>query len=318
MSEERKGLKDSFADALVNLGPGLAAAMGTKDPMQIYQAYIQGVQQMDKNEEARFNRSLKLAKLNQESLSKDKPSYDFGFVDKQSGEVLKIDKNTGRAFNMRGELFDRPADIVEGETFRLDKSLPYRNRAVTVSETRAQLEAAKAEQLTPKEIEKMGSIQQVRYQIDRIRSLKEGADTGPIANLWGKFTSTFKPEWTPTNYNELRTETASLLANYIKSMSGVNTSATERTMLMNVVPRVEDNDEEFVRKLNQFEKIVQAGGESFLLAVNTGTPLKRETVDKILEVMDFKIPKKQQIKDDEEQRQYIRNLRKLRAKGTRK
>lgn len=314
MDNNRKGLKDSFADALVSFGPGLAAAMGTKDPMQIYNAYIQGVTAMDKAEEDRFNRSLKVAQLNQKLMDKGRPSYDMGFVDKKSGQVLKLDKNTGNAYTMQGEIFDRPEDIVEGETYRLDKSLPYRDRAVNVSETRVQLEAAKATQLTPKEVDRLGSINQVKYQLHRIRNLKEGADTGPIANLWGKFTATFKPEWTPKNFNELRVETESLLANYIKSMSGVQTSAAERNMLMNVVPRMNDDDDTFLAKIKQFEKIVEVGGQSFLEAISTGSPLKRDTVDLILNTMDPRIPKKTQIGDDEGQLKYIRALRAKRQK----
>lgn len=48
MDDNKKGLKDSFVDALVSLGPALTAGAGSKDPAAIYNAYVSGVTAMEK------------------------------------------------------------------------------------------------------------------------------------------------------------------------------------------------------------------------------------------------------------------------------
>ena len=306
MEDDKKGLKDSFVDALISLGPALTAGAGSKNPTDIYNAYVQGVTQMEKREQDRFNRTYKIAQLRGTLEDRGRPNYDLGFVDKKSGQVLKIDKNTGQAYDMQGEIFGRPEDIVEGETYRQGKSLPFRDRAVTVSETKAQLAADQAQALTPKQIENHAAVRQVKYQIERIRNLKEGVDTGPVAAKYGAFLAMF--DRAPKGFSALRVETGSVLANYVKSISGAQVSDKEMDRLMHVIPRLSDQDTEFVDKLNQFEKIVDVGGTTFLEAIRSGSPLKRETIDAILEVIDPQIDRKQEMTDNNAQIDFIKRL----------
>lgn len=120
MAEEKKSLASVFGQALTHIGPGLIAAMGSKDPQQIYENYNQGMTALQKDQQDTLNREEKRAKL-AENISNSKlaeNSYDFGFVHKGTGQTVRIDKRAGTAFDLKGNEIKDIENIVEGETYR--------------------------------------------------------------------------------------------------------------------------------------------------------------------------------------------------------
>lgn len=124
MPGDKRNLAEALSDALAYMGPGLVAALGSEDPKEIYQAYNQGLTAMDKKQEDRANRALKQQeldlKLRQQTNNQGirNNSFEFGFVDRSTGATVRIDKQTGKAYDLSGKEVTDVKNIVEGETFR--------------------------------------------------------------------------------------------------------------------------------------------------------------------------------------------------------
>lgn len=288
--KDKPNLKQTMTEALQYMGPGLISALGTKDPKEISNAYSQAMKQMEDDKTAELNRQV--------SIERNRPNFDFGFVDKQTGRTLKIDKNTGNAFTMGDESFARPQDIVEGETFRQSKTLPFRDASVAQGQERIDLSRQKAGQLSNKQIESLAAYKSILVDIDNIKMLKPGVNTGPFITRYGRFAQIMGISDVSDDFVRLRTSTNSLLANYLKSISGAQVSAEEARRLYAVIPRIEDDDNVFEAKLKQFEKMANIGGQSLLQAIASGQPLRREQVDMILQTVDKKVAIGQIQKDE--------------------
>ena len=80
-------------------------------------------------------------------------------------------------------------------------------------------------------------------------------NTGPLENLIGWMAGkigTQSPEW-----SKFKATAGSQLADYIKSISGGAVSETERASLLQNVPSADDDDEEFVAKLQAVNDILK-------------------------------------------------------------
>jgi len=286
---KKPSLKESLSEAVQYMGPGLVAALGTKDPVQISNAYTESLKQLEADKQAEFNRQLKIEQNRFSNLDKVKPSYDFGFVDRKTGQTLKIDKNSGRTMTMGGQIFDRPEDIMEGETYRQKQVLPYREASTEQGQARIDLAKQKAAQLSDKQIQSLAAYKSVLADIENIKMLKPGVDTGPFVTRYARFAQTMGIADVSDDFVKLRTSTNSLLANYLKSISGAQVSAEEARRLYAVIPRMEDDDNVFNAKMIQFEKMANIGGQSLMQAIASGQPLKREQIDLILQNIDTKV-----------------------------
>ena len=116
--------------------------------------------------------------------------------------------------------------------------------------------------------------------------LKPGVNTGPFITRYGRFAQVMGIKNLSSDFVKLRTSTNSLLANYLKSISGAQVSAEEARRLYAVIPRIEDDDNVFNDKMVQFEKMAHIGGQSLLQAIASGQPLRRDQVDLILQNID--------------------------------
>ena len=298
-NSDKPNLKQSLAEAVEYMGPGLIAALGQRDPVAISNAYTQSIQQLEKDKEAEFNRQLKIEQNRLKDLDKVKPSYDFGFVDSKTGQTLKIDKNSGRTMTMGGQIFDRPEDIMEGETYRQKQILPHRVAATDQGQQRIDLAKQKTAGLSDKQVQSLSSYKAVLGDIEEIKRLKPGVNTGPFISRWNRFTQVLGFQDMSSDFVKLRTSTNSLLANYLKSISGAQVSAEEARRLYAVVPRIEDDDNVFNDKLVQFEKMAHLGGQAFLQAIASGQPLRRDQIDLILQNIDTKVFVRQIQKDED-------------------
>ena len=120
MSKERNTLASVFGQAIAHVGPGIVAAMGSEDPQEIYKAYNSGMTSLQKAQDSTLNREQKRQKLAQNIANSSIPEneYDFGFVNKKTGQTVRIDKKAGVAYDLKGQEVSDIENIVEGETYR--------------------------------------------------------------------------------------------------------------------------------------------------------------------------------------------------------
>jgi hypothetical protein len=177
MPGDKRNLAEALSDALSYMGPGLVAALGSEDPKQIYQAYNQGLTAMDKKQEDRANRALKQQeldlKLRQQTNNQGvrNNSYEFGFVDRNTGATIRIDKQTGKAYDLSGKEVTDVKNIVEGETFR--KQMAIQAKA---DEMRAAQAAKEGKEYKPsKEDEnRIDKLSQSIQKMDRVIQAIDG------------------------------------------------------------------------------------------------------------------------------------------------
>jgi hypothetical protein len=293
--KKNKSLKNVFGEAMQYFGPGMIAAIGTKDPMEIHRAYIQGMTMMRQDEELELNRQVRIEQSRAELMRQLQPSYDLGFVDKVTGNVVKTDKRTGQAFTLDGTEIPA-ANVMHEETYRQGKSLTRRDDTIGIQRDTLDLKKLKASELSDKQVSQHAAVKKVLATIEDIKRLKPGVNTGPVAAKWQGFLALFGKA--PSDFVQMKTATTTVIANYIKSMSGTAVSNQERRLLMNAIPRVEDDDKTFNDKIMQFERLVKIGGAEFLAAIETGQPLRQELTQKMLQGIDRSVLIGQQMKDD--------------------
>lgn len=297
IKKEPGRLQKVFGEAMTYFGPGMIAALGTKDPNEIYKAYIQGMTAKQKDEELELSRQSKIEQSRAMILKQMQPSYDLGFVDKVSGNVVKTDKRTGRAFTLDGK--EIPANnVVHEETYRQIHNLDRRDKSLEIAQQGLDLKTLKESQLTDAQIKQHASFKHVIKSIEEIKRLQPGVTTGPAIGRLQQLAAVFGKA--PTEFVELQSMTASVLANYGKAVSGTQVNKEERRLFLNVIPRVTDTEEDFMAKTMQFEKMVKLGGVEFLNAIQTGQPLRQELALKLLNNIDRDVVVSQKIKDDSE------------------
>lgn len=116
--------------------------------------------------------------------------------------------------------------------------------------------------LTPAEVTSVLEIQGARDMLGRLEKMKTGndgagaIDTGPFAAL-GSFIASKAGAGDPRMV-EFKALAGEQIAGYIKSISGATVSEPERKNLLENVPGVGDDDEEFLAKLKQVKDTLDA------------------------------------------------------------
>ena len=151
-------------------------------------------------------------------------------------------------------MYWRASDIAEGETFRQGRTLPFRGASVKQGQERIDLSRQKASQLSSKQIESLAAYKAVLADIENIKVLKPGVNTGPFITRYGRFAQVMGIKNLSSDFVKLRTSTNSLLANYLKSISGAQVSAEEARRLYAVIPRIEDDDNVLMIKWYNLKK----------------------------------------------------------------
>ena len=171
------------------------------------------------------------------------------------------------------------------EQLKLDKQAEKRRMSgLDLARDRFGFSKEEAAQLSEKQTEAIGAFSKTLDSIDRIRALKKDVVTGPISariQALGELVDA-----APKKFTQLKSEVKSMGNQYIKAITGAQMSEAEADRLMAVVPVDTDADEVFVTKLATFEKIVERNRDAVLNAIRTGQPLRRSTVDAMLEAVD--------------------------------
>ena len=156
-----------------------------------------------------------------------------------------------------------------------------RGKKLELDFDRFDLTAKQAGQLSGKQVDQLKDMNNVELSIDRIEELRKETNTGPLA---GRVQSL--AQWAdaaPESFNKMKSQTASTLSNYVKSISGAQVAEPEAIRLQAVIPSINDAPEVFKDKLEEFKRIVQMNKKAFAQAIATGQPLKIGAIKGLLE-----------------------------------
>jgi hypothetical protein len=121
------------------------------------------------------------------------------------------------------------------------------------------------DRLSDKQLEAADAFSQTLRSLERVKALKEGIDTGPVADIRNQMAG--KAGINDPNVTALRTEILDTLASKIKALSGTAASEAEVKRLAVTLPQVSDNDEVFNRQLedamNRVKEAEQLRMESY-------------------------------------------------------
>ena len=289
------GIDDKFMSALGFFLPAVIGGlvgqqtgeggMGVRLGLQASGAYHKA---KNAHEELQLKKKLAEEKANTKSKGKIDITPDFVIKGTREPVGSREDGKGGWEFiNASGDIVDPKS--VEGlrsgdqklKEARLTSQFDTRHK---FNKLKFDLEVRKAGQVSGKQQATTAGLIGVSKDIEEISRLKKSTVTGPvmgrmqsIAGVFGLGTS---------NFQELKSRTSSVLANYVKSISGAQSSDKEAVRLQSIIPSVNDSDLIFNAKLKQLKKIQGANIEGFSLSMSTGQSLKAGTVKQILEVMD--------------------------------
>ena len=215
------------------------------------------------------------------------------FVDYETGKPLKVGAN-GVVKDFSGKIVD-PSRAIQAETFRQGRSLTQRDieeenkqgrstRSYNLNSRKFAQSVVKDAQVSGKQQETVSGLAGVMRDIDEISRLKEGTSIGPFSGRLQSVGAVFGIG--TDNFVQLKSRTSSVLANYVKSISGAQSSDKEAVRLSSIVPSVNDSELVFKNKLEQLKKINGANIAGFTEALRSGQPLKKETVKALLKVLD--------------------------------
>jgi len=209
------------------------------------------------------------AKLADESAAKQAPTASQS--EKFTGlHVRKGQHKDKPIYYMPGKgMFVRDGDKIITET---EQSETFRNpykRMVEKPEFQKTLDLRKiglqeysAKRASDAQIKGMSDTRELFKTIGRIRELKPSVNTGPIISKKEDVQGVFSDK-TP-EYARLEGITGKSLAEFLKSISGAAISEKEAERLSKVVPHTGMNDDEFMIKLDEFEKGLRRGIKQFI------------------------------------------------------
>ena len=194
------------------------------------------------------------------------------FVD-ENGRPLSFDPSTNKYYDPSGKVATVFKDPI---TIRQEQNLDRRDRALELRKVQIEHGISKDAQLSDTQVKEFKDITQVVDSIDRIDKLQKDVATGlgraQFQNL-AEFANA-----APAKYTEMKSETSSALASYVKSISGAQVSEAEAQRLGAIIPNVNDAPKVFEAKLKTFRKIVAANKKAFKQAILKGQPLKAGTI----------------------------------------
>ena len=209
-----------------------------------------------------------------ESMSRgsDKKFQQSDFVDDQ-GRPLTFDPQSNSYIDAEG----KPATVFKDPiSNRQDKNLSRRDQALALRKVQVDHGIAKDTQLSDGQVKEFKDITQVIDSIDRIDALQKDVATGLGRAQFQNFAEFFNAA--PVEYSEMKSETSSALASYVKSISGAQVSEAEAQRLGAIIPNENDAPKVFEVKLKTFRRIVAANKKAFKMAILKGQPLKAGTI----------------------------------------
>ena len=197
-------------------------------------------------------------------------------------EERKVAAEEQRAEPSQMTEFQRQSLALREQQLNLEKGAESRRtKGLELNLDKFGLTKDQAAQLSEQQTKSFGDIEAVTRGLERITALKGGVNTGPVASR-GQSALELVGQASP-EFTELKAETEANVAAYIKAISGAQASDLEVQRLKRVAPTITDDDETFNNKLNAYSKIIEASKKSLAKAIATGQPLKKGTIDDIID-----------------------------------
>ena len=287
LTGQEPSLKDSFTEALTFFLPTAIGALGG--------ALGGGIEGGASGAEAgtSLGAAFRSHQLKKEEMKLKQEDLDIKRVKANTPKSLAPIKNqqtdftdnTGNpiTFNpvtRRHELISgkqaKKGDFVHPIDERHAKNLERRDRSLRMADIKLKHSVAKDAQLSDKQVEKFESMTSVLDSIDRIDALQEDVATGLGRGAFQTLAEF--ADAAPKAFTNMKSETSSALAQYVKSISGAQVSELEAKRLGNIIPVVGDAPDVFATKLKTFRRIVKANKRAFKKAILSGQPLKKGTI----------------------------------------
>lgn len=244
MEDNKKpGFKESLKEALQYMGPALVASLSSKDPMEAYKAYNTALNQ------------------------------------KRADEQLELNK---QAMLERQERVSNTVDLQLQKLKMREEELALKEKAEQRRVKGQEAKLTEAASLTGKQTEKLASVDTVLANLDIMEKLSSEVDTGPLASRFQAIQS-YTGLGDTQAFDQLKSASTIVNANYRKAMSGTAVSDAERKDLMSAIPNVMDDDERFKSKLKAFRHLMAVGGQEFLNAIAKGQPLKADLARRLIQ-----------------------------------
>lgn len=291
-------IRNQFEEALSFFAPQLiaGAAGALFGGPEAVAASIDAAGEFDKSfrqaRQQQFDNQFKLQTLHSKKSSPSKVQQT-DFVDRD-GNPIVLDPIKRKYLKVDGSVA-KQGDFQDPIDARQAKSLAMREKQHSLAEIKLRHGINKDMQLSDKQAERFEGMTAVIDSIDRIDSLQKQVATGLGISQFQSFAEF--ADAAPQEFTAMKSETNSLLANYVKSISGAQVSEPEAQRLNRIIPSVNDAPEVFNTKLQTFRKIVETNKAAFRKAILTGQPLKKGTIkglteaEAALQKLDVPVPK---------------------------
>jgi hypothetical protein len=196
------------------------------------------------------------------------------FVDKQ-GDPISFDPTTRQYTKVDGTPAQR-GDFTDPISARQAKSLERTDKKIAMSEIKLKHGIKKDTQLSDPQVKRLEEMNVVNSAIDRIKALQKEVSTGLGVSQFQSLAEF--ADAAPKEFTAMKSETTSVLADYVKSISGAQVSVQEAKRLQGVIPSTNDAPDVFDAKLKTFKRIVEANKTAFKNAIISGQPMKAGTI----------------------------------------
>jgi len=190
-----------------------------------------------------------------------------------TGDIAFTDKAGKTFITVNGELTEINSNILINE-----KEINKQKRFVE-TQNRVKTEHA---QLSDKQVDKLGDLIASYRSANDIKGMRALNSVGPVEGR-------LKKAWTDMGFKgnpdfvKLKTEVGTLLASYMKSISGVAISEPEAQRLEKLIPSLKEDKANFLAKLDVFQKQLVRSIESQVDIISIGQPLRAETARNVFQ-----------------------------------
>lgn len=225
---------------------------------------------------------------------KKERAEDVAFREKKLAASEQEAKAKAKATDKPRDFMNRSGDVIrvypDGRTEVLQ-----RGRAGDVQQARQELAERKQEHMekekdepTPAQMEQLASFDEATKLLEKVKKEKveDGLDTGPLVALSDFFRD--KVGLQDPETAKLKQDVTETIAKKVKAISGAAASDKEREFLSFTLPRLRDNDEQFIAKLDNAIKNIELAKKARIEALTKGgrqvEQFKDETAPEMVEM----------------------------------
>lgn len=160
-----------------------------------------------------------------------------------------------------------------GRQKRSEANLEVRKKDQEFKERKFGFQQKKSSQLSDTQVKEITALDSAINDIERLESLKQGVDTGPLAGPAQTFLEVF--DAAPKEFTKLKASSAAATLKLTKQLQGSRPSDMDLAYVERITPNTSDNDKVFAAKLDLLKDFVSKNKEVFEEAIVTGQPLRQ-------------------------------------------